>query len=506
MKTTFFNILTAIIIISSLLILSGCNQEPNEISNKTPVEIQLNQEFNLKIGETALLQDEDLKIEFMEVVADERYLTPYERSLEGPITHAVVKIQVSQSGETKDYNLNNGYAPGAYNSANEQTFNNYVIKLIDLKPEKDTAKKIPKSEYEIVLKLTKKEPLQTEQTSDKEAQAAYQNLKNAKTANYTFYYPADFSKIVDYKPTSLFEPAEILEMYQQNDNPVLFLRLSTDNEKIDTDATVDEAFCNDLYHTDNETVYHHELFFINEENMKGCLYFEKTMLAEADITFIQKKVWDPTLDEPVVYTVFNMYGKNSTPRETKLNLHAAIDAFTLGEQPGEKILSLKEIEDSSKQWSEEITDIGGCSLEEIDITQEEAQKLIAKHDDPFLQFLRTALDNYLAGNYEGIASSAKEAGTTGEDNLPDGLDSFDKSYYESDFVVVWLDNGVFGGKMIYILFVDKPDTIFTAWVYDVSDDEYELRSFNKAKMNEEVDMEQFISEIECFMNDERLRI
>ena len=80
--------------------------------------------------------------------------------------------------------------------------------------------------------------------------------------------------------------------------------------------------------------------------------------------------------------------------------------------------------------------------------------------------VRKALNGYLAGTNEGLSD-------------PDdvGLDSFSKDYYRSKFVVVWFDNSIAGGKDISILFQDKPDKLFTAWVYKTAVGEYELRGF-----------------------------
>jgi hypothetical protein len=58
-----------------------------------------------------------------------------------------------------------------------------------------------------------------------------------------------------------------------------------------------------------------------------------------------------------------------------------------------------------------------------------------------------------------------------------GLDSFDKEYYKSKFAVLSLDNGITGGKLVDILFQDKPDRVFKAWVYKLGDGNYDLRDF-----------------------------
>lgn len=99
------------------------------------------------------------------------------------------------------------------------------------------------------------------------------------------------------------------------------------------------------------------------------------------------------------------------------------------------------------------------------------------YNQPYVKFLRTALDDYLAG--DGSSERILQASVTpiNKDGITSGLDSFDKGYYESKFVIFSIDDSISGGKDIQIIFQDKPDRIFYAWVYELSDDNYELRDF-----------------------------
>ena len=56
----------------------------------------------------------------------------------------------------------------------------------------------------------------------------------------------------------------------------------------------------------------------------------------------------------------------------------------------------------------------------------------------------------------------------------------DKSYYESKFLLYGAVDNDYGGVQAYIVFIDKPDTIFWAWVYRLGGDGgYSLRGFCK---------------------------
>ena len=101
-----------------------------------------------------------------------------------------------------------------------------------------------------------------------------------------------------------------------------------------------------------------------------------------------------------------------------------------------------------------------------ELTPDQLEEYYQTYNNPFVMHVRKALNGYLAGTNEGLSD-------------PDdvGLDSFSKDYYRGKFVVVWFDNSIAGGKDISILFQDKPDKLFTAWVYKTAVGEYELRAF-----------------------------
>jgi hypothetical protein len=58
------------------------------------------------------------------------------------------------------------------------------------------------------------------------------------------------------------------------------------------------------------------------------------------------------------------------------------------------------------------------------------------------------------------------------------LGKVDSEYLSSRFTVYKLENEPFaGGRWVSVLFIDKPDRIFRAWMYLTGDGMYELRSF-----------------------------
>lgn len=94
---------------------------------------------------------------------------------------------------------------------------------------------------------------------------------------------------------------------------------------------------------------------------------------------------------------------------------------------------------------------------------------------PYIKHIRIALNEYLAGTNAGIEGPA-----LGDASDPKcGLTNFDKSYYKSKFVIIEAEDNDYGGVTAYIVFVNKPDSIFWTWVYQLGGDggEYSLRGF-----------------------------
>ena len=82
------------------------------------------------------------------------------------------------------------------------------------------------------------------------------------------------------------------------------------------------------------------------------------------------------------------------------------------------------------------------------------------YKNPAVLFLRKALNAYLNNDSSGInISNAAVKKETGE-GIISGLESFDKEYYKSKFVVLTINKSISGGVDIQILFRINPTGFF----------------------------------------------
>ncbi len=118
-----------------------------------------------------------------------------------------------------------------------------------------------------------------------------------------------------------------------------------------------------------------------------------------------------------------------------------------------------------------------ADVEELQFTDQEKAGYYESYKSPYVIAIRKALDSYLSGKDDYLEDLAIES-SKDEDAAVSGLDSFDKSYYKSKFIVYYKNRAIVGGQTIQIIFVDKPDKLFVAWVYDIGDvGNYTLRTF-----------------------------
>jgi hypothetical protein len=94
-------------------------------------------------------------------------------------------------------------------------------------------------------------------------------------------------------------------------------------------------------------------------------------------------------------------------------------------------------------------------------------------NSPHIKQIRIALNSYLDGTNTGLEDSAINFP---DDKIKCGLNNFNKTYYQSKFIVLAASDNDYGGIMANIVFVDKPDIIFGVWVYGISG-EQRLRTF-----------------------------
>jgi len=160
---------------------------------------------------------------------------------------------------------------------------------------------------------------------------------------------------------------------------------------------------------------------------------------------------------------------------------AGVGYFTLAHriQTQEANLDMTNIEDASdvdyRKIAEAIKEAESQQTSRIGESPTDEQI----YTNPFVTHIRTALNNYLSGSGIGIEDKALDDFDIEPDDTTCGLNSFDKSYYKSKFIVFRASDNEYGGVQTYVVFVDKPDTLFWVWTYLYAGegDEYVLRGF-----------------------------
>jgi hypothetical protein len=111
---------------------------------------------------------------------------------------------------------------------------------------------------------------------------------------------------------------------------------------------------------------------------------------------------------------------------------------------------------------------------EAQFTPQQLEQYYLVYTNPDVRYLRTVFDTYL--NNSG--------GTKQERQL---LHKWNKDYFRSKFIVLSRENNVFGGTFITILFQDRPDKVFVAWVYssEGSNRKLILRRFDVGDFSDE---------------------
>ncbi|MBD3276769.1 MAG: hypothetical protein GF388_00565 [Candidatus Aegiribacteria sp.] len=104
-----------------------------------------------------------------------------------------------------------------------------------------------------------------------------------------------------------------------------------------------------------------------------------------------------------------------------------------------------------------------------EIDPEGMQAYLEVYSNPYAVHLRTALNSFAEGNLQGIYQ--------GESLLND-LETY--STYASDcFIVLAIEPSPAGGRLLTIISRDRPDRIFTSWVYQTGSGDYQLRGFSE---------------------------
>jgi len=142
------------------------------------------------------------------------------------------------------------------------------------------------------------------------------------------------------------------------------------------------------------------------------------------------------------------------------------------------------------------------SIQEVNYNKEIAQ-------DKFVQYLRTAINNWLSGRY-GSAMNPKSSecshyglldgkqcpdavyydanydpdGIFEEGDYDNDLSKIGLDYLESKFIILQTDPEPRGGKSIVLMFKNKPDKIFYAWIYGYLGENNKIVGFDLRALNE----------------------
>lgn len=199
-----------------------------------------------------------------------------------------------------------------------------------------------------------------------------------------------------------------------------------------------------------------------------------------------KKVWFIVLLVIISLALFWIF-QNKTGQAENIN-----SVVPLQENSVNLDASTEEIEDESSQLS-----------------AEDKQKYALVYQDPYVIHLRKALNEYVYGTDEGVEIAETTITASESERTKFGLDSFDRSYYESKFVVLSINPGSFGGVEVTIMFQDKPDKVFNAWMYRMGTEEegiYDFRGFWKNPNFSDEDILKIQDEMGDYLTDTELSI
>jgi hypothetical protein len=110
---------------------------------------------------------------------------------------------------------------------------------------------------------------------------------------------------------------------------------------------------------------------------------------------------------------------------------------------------------------------------EAQFTPEQLEQYSLVYKNPDVRYLRTLFASYL-----------KNSGGTEQERQQ--LSKWSKDYFRSKFMVMSRDDNTFGGTLITILFQDRPDKVFVAWIYpEGSNKQLTLRRFDVGDFSDE---------------------
>jgi len=141
----------------------------------------------------------------------------------------------------------------------------------------------------------------------------------------------------------------------------------------------------------------------------------------------------------------------------------------------------------------------------------ESYKTVYQESDVI--FLRKALDAYLENDSSKacilqVAVTKTDEKEYGVEGIISGLESFDKGYYKSKFVVATFGDNkeIEGSKDIQIIFKDRPDRIFYAWIGNNPQGETCLLGFNSKNEIDPEKLREMLKSTEPYFSDPNLAI
>ena len=144
---------------------------------------------------------------------------------------------------------------------------------------------------------------------------------------------------------------------------------------------------------------------------------------------------------------------------------------------------------------QETSIVSGVSqeTETFELVPEDREKYYRVYQNPFVLYLRKALNSYLANDSSQDCIFKGAVTELSKEGIISGLDAFSKDYYKSKFIVTTIDDDIDGnGKGIQIIFQDKPDRIFFAWLGNNPSGEVCLLGFNSKEHFDEKAMKEMI--------------
>ena len=152
--------------------------------------------------------------------------------------------------------------------------------------------------------------------------------------------------------------------------------------------------------------------------------------------------------------------------------------FQCNNNPPDKIEEKQELDSISK-----INDCAGLdTIQEEEMTEEQFREYIRVYKMPEVNHLRKVFDFINKTNDSVRIEKFIDAGNVLA-NFVDSVIKY-KNYTLSKFTVLWVKEFRGGGYILTIIFQNDTYKIFNAWVYQLADGNYELRSFHQKEMSE----------------------